>query len=144
MALKRKSLIIRLFTFSAILLGTFSISFAGSGPNMKDGLWEITTKVEMPGMPMQIPAITHTQCITKENAVPNSSQPNQKCKIIENHINGDTVTWRMECDTPEGKAKAAGKITYTGDIFKGTIKMNMQGMEMLQQLSGHRVGECNQ
>ena len=144
MSLKWNSLIIRLFTLSAILLSTFSISFAGSGPNMKDGLWEITIEIEMPGMPMKMPAMTHTQCITSENAVPDSSQPGQECKIIENHVDGDTVTWRMECNTPEGKAEAAGEITYTDDTFKGTIKMNMQGMEMLQKLSGKRIGECKQ
>lgn len=128
----------------AILFSTFSVSFAGPGPNMKDGLWEITTKVEMAGMPMQMPAMTHTQCITKENAVPDSSQPNQRCKIVNNQLNGDTVTWEMECDTPEGKAKAVGEITYTGDTFEGTIKMNMQGMEMLQKMNGKWIGECKQ
>jgi len=148
MSLKRKSLItklfIKLFALSAILLGAFSISLAGSGPNMKDGLWEITTKVEMPGMPMKMPSMTHTQCITSENAVPDSSQPGQECKIFENHVDGDTVTWRMECDTPEGKASANGKIVYSGETFKGTIEMSMQGMKMLQQMSGRRIGECNQ
>jgi len=144
MSLKRTSLDIWLFVLSAILLSTFSTSFAGSGPNMKDGLWEITIEIEMPGMPMKMPAMTHTQCITSENAVPDSSQPGQECKIIENHVDGDTVTWRMECDTPDGKASANGKIIYSGDTFKGTIEMNMQDMKMLQQLSGRRIGECNQ
>jgi len=144
MSRKQKPLYVMLFAVSVMLLSTFSISLAGSGPNMKDGLWEITTEIEMPGMPMKMPAMTHTQCITQENAVPNSSQPDQECKIIENHVDGDTVTWRMECDTPEGKAEAAGEITYTGDTFKGTITMNMQGMEMLQKLSGKRIGECKQ
>lgn len=127
----------------AILFSTVSISIAGSGPNMKDGLWEITTKVEMAGMPMQMPAITHTQCITKENAVPDSSQPDQKCKIIENNIAGDTVTWKMECDTPDGQATATGEITYMGETFEGEMKMNMQGMEMLHKMNGKWIGECN-
>ena len=144
MASKQKSADVRLFVFSAILLCTFSISFAGSEPNMKDGLWEISTKVEIPGMPMEVPAMTHTQCITKENAVPDSSQPDQECKIIENHVDGDIVTWQMQCDTPEGKAEATGEITYTGNTFKGVIKMKMQGMEMLQKLTGKRIGDCNQ
>lgn len=141
---KQNSVYVRLFIFSAVLLCTFSISFAGSEPNMKDGLWEITTKVEIPGMPMEMPAMTHTQCITKENAVPDSSQPDQECKIIESHVNGDTVTWQMKCETPDGNAEATGEIVYSGDTFKGVIKMNMQDMEMLQKLTGKRIGDCNQ
>jgi len=50
---------------------------------------------------------------------------------MENHVNGDTVTWRMECDTLDGKASANGKIVYSGVTFKGTIQMNMQCMKML-------------
>ena len=141
---RSKRLFLILFIISVIFQGKITISIADSEPDMKDGLWEITTKMEMQGMPMNMPAMTHTQCITKENAVPVGSQPGQKCKMIESRVNGDTVTWQMECNTPEGSVKAAGKITYTGDTFKGTIKMKMQGMEMHQNLSGKWIGECNQ
>jgi len=47
-----------------ILLTAISISFASSGPNMKEGLWEITVKTEMPGMEM--PPMKHTQCLNKK------------------------------------------------------------------------------
>jgi hypothetical protein len=144
MRFKQLLMYIMLFSVLIVLSGAFSVTFADSGPNMKDGLWEITVKMEMQGMPMKMPAVTHTQCITRENAVPAGSQPGQECKMIESHVNGDTVTWRMECNTPEGSAKAAGEITYTGDTFKGTVKMKMQGMEMLQRLSGKWIGACNQ
>ncbi len=129
--------------FSVVVLSALSSSLAGSGPNMKDGLWEITTKVEMPGMPMSIPAMKHTQCITQENAVPESSQPDQECQITDQKVVGDTVTWSMECDTPEGKSTATGNINYDGDTFEGTIKMKIEGMEMIQNLNGQRIGDCN-
>ncbi len=140
----RRLCLILLMTVSTLFPGSIVRSIADSGPNMKDGLWEITIEMEMQGMPMKMPPMTHTQCITRKNAVPSASQPGQECKMTENHINGDTVTWQMECDTPEGSAKAAGKITYAGDTFKGEIKMKMQGMEMLQHLDGKWVGECSQ
>ena len=142
---RSKRLFLILFIIISVLFqGKIMISIADSGPNMKDGLWEITTKMEMEGMPMKMPAMTHSQCITKKNAVPAGSQPGQECKIVENHISGDIVTWKMECDTPEGNVRATGEITYAGDIFEGTIKMQMQGMEMLQHLSGKWIGECSQ
>lgn len=144
MAPKRKQ------SFASVIVGIISIltcvsfSSAGSTPNLKEGQWEITSKVEMPGMPMNLPPSTHTQCITNENLVPRGAQEGGECKIADTKVKGDTVTWTMECDTPEGKTRATGEITYKGDTFKGTIKMRMQGMEMTHHLSGRRVGNCPQ
>ena len=127
------------FLCSVIMLaGTNCL--AVSGPNLQEGLWEITSKMQMMGMNM--PAVKHNQCITRENAVPDSSQPNQECKIVETSVNGDTVSWKMVCKTPEGESKINGEITYNGDTFKGTLKIDMQGMEMVQNMSGRRIGDC--
>ena len=130
--------------FSGFLCGVVMLAgtncLAGSGPNLQEGLWEITSKMQMMGMNM--PAVKHNQCITRENAVPDSSQPNQECKIVETSVNGDTVSWKMVCKTPEGESKMNGEITYNGDTFKGTLKIDMQGMEMVQNMSGRRIGDC--
>ncbi len=135
-----------IISFTAAVLSAVSISSAGSGPNMQEGLWEITVKMEMPGMPMNMPSMTHTQCITNEDMVPSGSpQQAEECKITRTKMEGDTVTWTMECDSPEGKTRATGKIIYSGNTFKGTIKMTMkEGMEMTQHLSGRRIGNCKQ
>ena len=37
---------------------------------LKEGLWEITSQVEMKGMPQSMPPTTFRQCITKGNPVP--------------------------------------------------------------------------
>jgi len=145
MSHRQKPFAALIIVVTAAVLSSVSISFAGSGPNMQEGLWEITIKMEMPGMPVSMPPMTHTQCITNENMVPRGSpQQAEECKITESKVDGDTVTWTMECDSPEGKARATGKITYAGDTFKGTIKMTMQGMETIQHLSGRRIGDCRQ
>jgi hypothetical protein len=144
MSHKQKPFAALIIAVTATVLSAVLISSAGSGPNMQEGLWEITIKMEMPGMPASMPQMTHTQCITNENIVPRSSQQAEECKITETKVDGDTVTWTMECDSPEGKARATGKITYSGDTFKGTIKMTMQGMETIQHLSGQRIGNCKQ
>lgn len=43
-------------------------------------------------MGMNMPAVKHNQCITRRNAVPDSVQPDQECKIVETDVNGDTVS----------------------------------------------------
>jgi len=134
----------KLFAVSAILLAVISISFASSGPNMQEGMWEITSKMEMPGMPMEMPPMKHTQCLTKKDLAPQSSQPGQECKMTQTKVVGNTVTWTVLCKGQGGNMKGTGKITYSGNSFKGTIKMSMIGenMEMICHISGHRIGDC--
>jgi len=128
---------------SIILLAAISISFAGSGPNMKEGLWEITVKTEMPGMEM--PPMKHTQCLTKKDFVPQGpQQPGQECKITDVKVDGNTVTWSLECKSPGGEMKGTGKTTYSGNSFKGTMVMSMPptNMKITTHMSGKRIGDC--
>ena len=133
-----------LFVISVILLTVISISFASSGPNMQEGMWEITSKMEIPGMPMEMPPTKTTQCLTKKDLAPQSSQSGQECKITQTKVDGDTVTWTMLCKGEGGDMKGSGKITYSGNSFKGVIKMSMVGnnMEMTCYISGRRIGDC--
>ncbi len=61
----------KLFAASIILIAAISISCGDSSPNINEGLWEITTKMNMQGMDM--PTVTHTQCITKKPRSPGLS-----------------------------------------------------------------------
>jgi hypothetical protein len=58
-----------------------TVSFAGM--NMNEGLWEVTTRMEMPGMSMQMPSSKSTQCLTKKNMVPKGQEKNEDCKITD-------------------------------------------------------------
>lgn len=126
------------------LIVAFPMALVGAEPNIKYGQWETTIETEMVGIPMKQPAVTHTQCLTKETLVPDNSPPNSECKMVEKKILGNTATWRMECDGDQGPAEMTGKITYAGDTFEGTIKINTQGVTMIQTLSGKYLGDCNQ
>ncbi|RME65822.1 MAG: DUF3617 family protein, partial [Nitrospirae bacterium] len=82
----------------AVFILAVAIALEGhswAGPNMKEGLWEITTEMQMPGMPMAMPGQTFRQCIDKKHMVP--SQKNGKCKMLSQKTKGSTVTWHMRC-----------------------------------------------
>jgi hypothetical protein len=136
------SMLKRLFAASIILLAAISFSFAGSGPNMNEGFWEITTITKMPGMEM--PPRKYTQCITKQEYVPQSSQPGQECTITDTKVVGNTVTWTIECKSQGEEMNGTGRITYQGDSFEGTMTMTMpqSDMEITSDISGKRIGEC--
>ena len=134
-----------MFTTLVMLFSTISISFADSVPNMQEGRWEITTEIEMSGMPMKMPPLTHTQCLTKEDLVPQSSQSGDECKITDVEVSGDTVIWVMQCKGQGGETKGTGEIIYSGTSFKGTIKMIIveSNMQMTSNIKGSRVENCN-
>ena len=134
----------RLFLACIICFVPPSFCLAGSGPDMQEGLWEITTQVHMQGM--SLPPMTQTQCMTKENMVPKgSAEQSQGCEITDTEISGDTVTWVMSCPSARGETTGTGRITYHGDTFEGdfTMKDPGSGSEITTRMTGKRIGECN-
>jgi hypothetical protein len=128
--------------FFLISLFLFSCSVQ-KGPNMKQGLWEITVKMDIPGMPVQMASQTYGQCLTPKEAVPQPQQKEaQECKIVKQDVKGDTVSWSVECKTKEVTAVSDGTITYKGDTFEGVITMTQGSMKVTQNLSGRWIGEC--
>lgn len=114
---------------------------------MKEGQWEITTKVEMKGMPMQIPATTMKQCVTKKDPVPQKQEKGQECKMKDQKIVGDTVTYTMECKSADSTMVSNGKMTYKTNTFDGAtdtmVKTKGQpDMKMLSTMSGKYLGPC--
>lgn len=127
-----------------VLLAMASICFAG--PSFKEGKWEITTKMTMPGMPMEMPPFTHTQCMTREDFVPENTQPQQgggNCEPVNVKTSGNTVTWSMKCKNEDGSVVTGnGTMTYKNDSFSGSMKMNQNGMAMTLKMTGKYIGKC--
>ena len=130
--------------FCLLLCGAgMSPAPAAGQVDMQDGEWEITTRVEMPGMPVQIPPMTVTQCITQKDLIPPSEQPDSECSVTHNQISGNTVTWSIDCKGEGGNTRGDGRITYHGDRFEGSMKISMpEGISMTNQMSGKRIGPC--
>jgi hypothetical protein len=111
--------------------------------DMNEGLWEVTTTTEMPGVPFEIPPMTFTQCITEQDLVPQNEQPDNECTLSDNRISGNTVTWSIVCRGEGGSSRGDGTITYHGDSFEGNMEMSMaEGMEMINHMQGRRIGAC--
>ena len=131
---------------ATIVLG-LSVSASGQGPR-RDGRWEVKIEMEMPGMPMKMPPMTTTQCITKEQAedpqrtVPQPGRGAQSdCKVSDYKVAGNKVTWSMKCEGPEAMS-GTGEITYGENTYEGVMKMDHQGQAMTVKSSGNRLGDC--
>lgn len=132
----------------AVLVCFVWLSYAlAQSPNMKEGLWEITVKMEIEGMPMEMPAQTIRQCIKKEDPVPKLEESDKEavkdCKFTAKQIKGDTVSWKAECRDKEGVFTMKGKITYHGNSFDGTEEYRENGALIMKgKLSGKWIGQC--
>ena len=132
--------------FAFALIITVSTS-ANADINVQEGLWEITSKIEISGTPVQINIGEQkvTQCIDKQKIIPKTDKKiNKYCTISDQVIDGDTVTWKMTCTN---NMHSEGSITYHGDTFNGKMRSkaeipNMGMMAMNIQLTGKRIGEC--
>ena len=130
---------------SVILFIAISICFAGSEPNMQEGKWEITTKMNIPAMGFDMPPMTHTQCLTKKDLIPQNYQSGQECKVSDKKVVGNTVTWNLQCTGGHGgDMKGSGELTYAGKSLKGKVELKgaQPDMTMISQISGQRIGDC--
>jgi hypothetical protein len=138
------------FCFSAVLAavcaGYGAPDARAANVNVREGKWESTMEMKMEGMSFPIPPVKTTQCITKDDLIPKGKDQN-KCKVKNQKITGNTVTWSMECEDRGTKTESQGEITYTGEGYHGTMRMKSvdksgQTMVATGKMSGRRIGAC--
>jgi hypothetical protein len=117
-------------------------------PNMKEGQWEITTKMDMPGAPAK--PMTMQRCVTKKDVQDAATMPpggnnagaDKSCKMTDYKLQGNVATWNMACEMVKGK----GTVTYSGTAYSGSQTMTMshggQTQDMTVHFSGKHLGEC--
>jgi hypothetical protein len=130
-----------------MFLATLSTALpALAAPNLEEGNYEVTMKMEMEGMPFAMPPVKHNQCMTKKELVPDTSQKGQDCVVKDQKIVGDTLNWKVECNGKDGKTEGEGKITYAGKTYDGLMKMKMtqkgETMNMKMAFQGKHTGAC--
>ena len=142
----------RYSTTCVLAAAVLSSGVHAAAPNMQDGLWEITMKMEMPGMPAGMKPQVMQQCITRKDledpkkTAPSGGDPkDNRCQMTDYKMQGNTASWNMACKG-EGAMTGSGTATYNGTSYTGTNRMTMkrggQVQTMTMQYSGRRLGEC--
>jgi hypothetical protein len=139
---------IRTLTFLVALAVVVMSSASAQTNPMRAGRWEVTMQMEMPNMPVQMPAMKNTRCVTQQEVdSPNRGLPTgpeknaNNCKVSDYKTSGNTVTWAMAC-TGQPATSGTGEMRFTGDSYEGLMKMSMEGQQMSMKLSGKRLGDC--
>lgn len=128
-------------TLLAIALG-----LAG-GSALADEKWEVTSTIEMAGMPFQVPPQTHTVCLPPGQQNSEKMVPADKnCKVTGFTSTGSTSRFRIECAAPQ-QMTGEGEITRMGtDAYKGQLtaqgNMHGQAFDMKIGYAGRKIGSC--
>jgi len=138
---KRFQSILRAASLAVALLALSSDVLAQGN----DDLWEITMKMEMPGVPMAMPAQVNRVCISKNHKDEDLIPRRENCRVLESSRSGNRITYKMAC-TGNEPMTVTGDMTYAGTSYEGRMRMvtqsGGQSMEMGQTFAGKRVGDC--
>ena len=104
----------------------------------KGDLWDITSQMEMPGMPMAMPASTQQVCVGKDQP---PFRAREGCRITDQQKLPTGWSWKMICN--DGTT-ADGNMSYQGTAaWTGMMNMKMKEGAANLKLAGKRVGECD-
>ena len=126
-----------------VLVSLPSTILAADG--IREGLWEITSKMEMPGMPMAMPATTVKRCYTREDVKDQKKviSRDKDCTVTDLKSSGNKVTWKMVC-TGKNPGTFTGETVFSGDSYNSVMNMQSAGKggTMTIKAKGKRVGNC--
>lgn len=117
--------------------------------DLVEGYWDTTITIRVQGGILPVPAIRSSKCITRQDPLPNSTQPSQRCHVSHRTIVGNDVSWRIECADDKGKMVGDGKITYAGNKYEGGMDVSIteiggdRHLNMRYDMHGERVRACD-
>jgi hypothetical protein len=110
-----------------------------------DELWEVSAKMDIPGMPMAMPAQTVKVCMKKGNENdPNVALPKsegQDCKMGDVKVSGNTTSWTLKC-TGDNPMTGSGEMTSGNGTYTGKLLMHAGDGDMTMAYEGKRIGTC--
>lgn len=129
-----------IFTVLALLLVP-AVTLAAD--TIREGLWEVTSQMEMPEMPMKMPATVMKHCYTKNDVSDQKKiiTRDKNCVVTDLKTSANKVTWKMKC-SGENAATMAGETVFGNDSYTSLMKMNSHGQNMTMKVKGKRLGTC--
>ena len=128
-------------------------AIAMAGPvKMKQGLWKITTSMDMPGMPFQMRPTTITTCFDKKDvkhpdkALPRTPKQNKDCRMTDRKVSGNHVSWKVVCTGKHPGTTTADFTYHNGTSYSGTMTTEFNEHGTTRKVTDHytaeRIGDC--
>jgi hypothetical protein len=118
-------------------------AISNAANSIREGLWELSSQVEMPGMPMKIPPTVIKHCYTKEQVKDQKTVINRdkNCTVTDLKTSGNKVSWAMKC-TGKNAATMSGETVFGSDSYASVMHMKTEGHNMTTKVKGKRLGDC--
>ncbi len=132
--------LITTLTLAAAALST-ATAHAATGES-----WEVTTKTDMPGMPVAMGETTVTICLAKGAAKDPKQLVRQEegCEMTDIKTSGSKTTWKMRCDRDGEVMTGTGEVTHKPDSYQGVTRLSgtSEGkkVDMTANYQGKRIG----
>lgn len=136
---------------AVVAAGMTAVAAAAQQPNIKDGLWEVTTTMDMSGAPGGArPPQTMQHCVTPQDVkdpagMSRGMDKSGQCQVTDHKVSGNTASWKLTCKG-EGAMSGTGTATYGGTTYSMTSKTTMthggQTMTMTVNQTGKYLGPC--
>lgn len=134
--MNRRSMLVA-FALSGALAAPFAACAQG-----QDELWEVSSQMNVPGMPAGMGAMSQRVCQDKDPAKQGPQGPNMdKCKVTDRKQSGSRTTITLAC--PEGNAVIDQTYNAARTEFKGSMRMASRDGDMTMNMSGRKVGSCD-
>lgn len=126
--------------------------------DMKEGLWEMTMHMDMPGMPPEMKGkpMTTRHCYTAKEIESKDFTKDElkhvdgqdQCKVITSNHSGNTFKSAMECKGEDGAMRIESVTTVNKEQYETISKIRfldgeMKGMESNTKVSAKWIGPCN-
>lgn len=118
-----------------------ALAQAGTG-----NLYRVTTKMEVDGMPIQMPSKSVEVCGPKNQASEKMVPADENCTVTDFRVVGNKSTYSMTCrgETP---MTATGEFEQLGpDAYRGKMRMRSEGrdaMTMNMSFEGKKIRDCD-
>lgn len=119
-----------------------------STPAMEPGLWEVTSRLDVPDSPVQEASQTLRHCYTRDelqdprNLIPRVPP---ECRLIGFRFVGTRATWSVECSGPRpmvgGGEMILGQVAYAANLWS-EVQEGGRTLRITQRVRAKRLGEC--
>ena len=136
--------------FTACLTASLlSVTAFAAGISIEPGMWETNMTMEM-SMMAQPQVHSSNECIRESELNPEdfNMDENSPCDIAEVVMDGNTVSWAINCPAASGMAmEGQWSMTSNGDTLTGGGSMSGGSEEMQIEMNikweGKRIGDCD-
>lgn len=131
-----------------LLLSALALSpLAIAGPDIREGMWEVSVLAEVGGQPLTAAPMVVRQCISNQSVQDLMAQMGGAgaCQISDFQQAGNRARWNIACSGAMD-VSGTGETEIAGDQFTGrmnlVVTMSGQSLPMVQNFQAKRVGEC--